>query len=451
MSNTNKSQYKKDEVFSEILVGYTEEMAINEAKRCLSCKTKPCMKGCPLSVDIPEFIKYIANGEFYKAYTKIREKNVMPAICGRVCNQKCQCEKNCVRGIKGQPITIGRLERFVADWVRENEKEEILKENKINKKVAIVGSGPSGLACAEHMIMYGYDVVIFEKSHFAGGVLMYGIPEFRLPKDIVFHQVKRLENMGVKIKTDVTIGKEYSIDDLLKDGFSAVYIATGAFVPRYMNIDGEDSIGVYQANDFLANVKVGNSCDIISQNDIVAVIGGGNVAMDVARTAKRMNASCVYVIYRRSEFYMPARREEIDGAKQDGVIFRFLENPKRIIKDEAGKVCEIECVNMEFEDTDCDGRRKVVEVKNSEHRIKVNKVIFAIGQYSNTFAIDNVDDIKTNDFGCIIVDENTNQTTKSGVFAGGDVVTGAATVALAVKAGKNAARHMDHYIKKLGN
>ena len=430
--------------------GYTEEMAINEAKRCLSCKTKPCMKGCPLNTDIPDFIRFVADGKFCEAYKKINEKNSMPSVCGRVCNQKCQCEKNCVRGIKGDPISIGKLERFVADWVRKHRKDKVCCNIKsVNRKVAIIGSGPSGLVCAQHMCSYGYDVTIFEKLPLAGGVLRYGIPEFRLPKDIVDHEIQKLKDMGVEIKTNINIGEGYSVDDLLRDGFSAVYIATGAFVPKFMDIDGEDAKFVYQAKDFLTSVNLKNNSVCLDKHDVVAVIGGGNVAMDVARTVKRMNVDSVYVIYRRTKSEMPAREEEIEGAKEDGVIFRFLENPKRIIKDEEGKVCFIECVDMELSNLDCNGRRKVIEVKNSEHKVKVDKVIVAIGQSPNTFVINDTKGIDTSEFGGILVEEETFMSTKSGVFAGGDVVTGAKTVTLAVKAGRDAAKQMNCYIKNL--
>lgn len=441
-----------NKAFKEIYLGYTEEMAISEAKRCLSCKTRPCVKGCPLNVDVSDFIKLVASGNFLDAYNKIKEKNSMPSICGRVCNQKCQCEKNCVRGIKGQPIAIGKLERFVADWVRRNKKDEVCCDIKnINKKVAIIGSGPSGLTCAKYLRLCGYDVTIFEKMNFAGGVLMYGIPQFRLPKDIVNYEIQKLKDMGVVIKTNIAIGDKYSVDSLLKEGFSAVYIATGAFVHRFMNIEGEDAIGVYQANDFLANVNLMHIGDdmCFDKRDVVAVIGGGNVAMDVARTAKKMGMSCVYVIYRRTCDEMPAREEEVCGAKEDGVIFRFLEKPKRILKDDTGKVCAIECYDMELGDKDKDGRRKVTIVKNSEHEIKVDKVIVAIGQSPNTDVISGMSDIKTNDFGGIIIDEKTFASTKMGVFAGGDVVTSGATVTLAVKAGRDAAKYINEYIESI--
>ena len=449
----NPSERNKN--FKEVSLGYDEEMAKKEASRCLHCKNKPCVKGCPLNIDVEGFIALVAKGDFYEAYKKIKETNLMPAVCGRVCNQENQCENVCVRGIKGEAISIGRLERFVADWAREHRVDEIaVNLGNNNKKVAIVGSGPSSLACAKHMRMYGYDVTIFEALHVAGGVLMYGIPEFRLPKEIVNREIEQLKNMGIKIKTNMVIGKIFSIDDLFEDGYSAIYIGAGAGLPRFMGIEGENANGVYSANEFLTRVNLMKAYDFpkydtpVRVNDKVAVVGGGNVAMDVARVAKRLNASEVYVIYRRSEEEMPARREEIEHAKEEGILFRLLENPKKILKNDDGEVYAIECVNMELTDVDEKGRRKVKEIQNSEHNIEVDTVIMAIGQSPNNLITNETPEIKTEKYGGIIINDNTKQCTKEGVFAGGDIVTGAATVTLAIKMGKEAAEAMHEYIKK---
>lgn len=441
--------------FAEVSKGYTKEMAINEARRCLNCKNKPCTKGCPLGVDIPEFVKLVANGEFYKAYDKLREKNPMPAVCGRVCDQEHQCEGVCVRGIKGEPIAIGRLERFVADVIRADGKRSgACPCERKNKRVAIVGSGPSGLACARSMHMYGYDVTIFEALHVAGGVLMYGIPEFRLPKDIVRDEIDELKRLGVKIETNMVIGKVLSIDELFDEGYSAVYIGTGAGLPRFMGIEGENANGVYSANEFLTRVNLMEAKKFpeydtpVYVQDRVAVVGGGNVAMDVARTAKRIGAKDVYVIYRRCMEDMPARQEEVKHAREEGVEFKFLKNPKRIVKDDSGSVCGIECVDMKQGEVDESGRRKVVEVEGSCHIIDVDMVVMAIGQSPNNLISSETSDIETTKFGGIAVDKNTYMTTKDGVFAGGDVVTGAATVTLAIKAGQDAAREMNIYLSR---
>ncbi|MBP5427518.1 MAG: NADPH-dependent glutamate synthase [Clostridiales bacterium] len=443
--------------FKEVASGYTEEMAIKEARRCLNCKTKPCVVGCPLNINIPEFIHLVAQGEFEKASYELKKQNVMPAVCGRVCDQEHQCEGVCLRGKKGESIAIGRLERFVADFVLN--KGEIKPEINIakkNKKVAVVGSGPSGLACAKSMYMYGYDVTIFEALHVAGGVLMYGIPEFRLPKDIVRAQIDEIKRLGIKIETNMVIGKVLSIDDLFEEGYSAVYIGTGAGLPKFMGIDGENANGVYSANEFLTRINLMEAKRFpeydtpVCVGDSLAVIGGGNVAMDVARTAKRMGCKNVYVIYRRSMDDMPARREEVDHAYHEGVIFKFLKNPKKIIKDDLGKVCALECVDMDQGEVDDKGRRKVYEKVGSEHIIEVDTVVMAIGQSPNNLISNETPDIATTKYGGIVVDQETYMTTKEGVFAGGDVVSGAATVTLAIKAGQDAANKMNEYIIKKG-
>ena len=450
-----RNPIERNKCFKEVSLGYTKEMAIKEANRCLHCKNKPCVKGCPLNIDVEGFVALVSKGDFFEAYKKIKETNLMPAVCGRVCNQENQCERVCIRGIKGEAISIGRLERFVADWARENKVDEIeidIKNN--NKKVAIVGSGPSSLACAKNMRIYGYDVTVFEALHVAGGVLMYGIPEFRLPKEIVNREIELLKNMGIKIKTNMVIGKIFSIDDLLNDGYSAVYIGAGAGLPRFMGIEGENANGVYSANEFLTRVNLMKAYDFpkhdtpVRINKKVAVVGGGNVAMDVARVAKRLDASEVYVVYRRSEAEMPARREEIEHAKEEGIIFRLLENPKRIIKNNDGEVCAIECVNMELTGVDEKGRRKVKEIQGSEHQIEVDTVIMSIGQSPNNLITNETPEIEIEKFGGIRINEETKQSTKEGVFAGGDIVTGAATVTLAIKMGKEAAEAMHEYINE---
>lgn len=444
--------------FAEVSTGYTDDMAMREGQRCLGCKNKPCTKACPLGVDIPEFVRLVAEGEFDKANDKLREKNPMPAVCGRVCDQEHQCEGACIRGIKGEPIAIGKLERFVADTCRkESKRTSVDIQEKKNKKVAVVGAGPSGLACARRMRVYGYDVTIFEALHVAGGVLMYGIPEFRLPKDIVCDEIEDIKRLGIKIETNMVIGKVLSIDELFNEGYSAVYIATGAGLPRFMGIEGENANGVYSANEFLTRVNLMEAKKFpeydtpVYVKDRVAVVGGGNVAMDVARTAKRMGAKDIYVIYRRCMEDMPARQEEIEHAKEEGIVFKFLKNPKRILKNDTGSVCKIECVDMKQGEVDSSGRRKVIEVEGSCHTIEVDMVVMAIGQSPNNLISSETCDIGTTKFGGIAVDEETYMTTKDGVFAGGDVVTGAATVTLAIKAGQDAAIKMNEYIIKRYN
>ncbi len=444
---------ERNKNFLEVALGYSEEAAIDEAKRCLNCKNKPCMAGCPVNVKIPEFIEYIAEGEFLKAYHKIKETNALPAVCGRVCPQERQCESKCVRGIKGESVAIGRLERFVADWYRENCKEET-KEQKLNgKKVAIVGSGPAGLSCAGDLAALGYDVTVFEAFHVAGGVLMYGIPEFRLPKSIVQNEIENLKNQGVKIETNVIVGKTLTVDELFEEmGFEAVFIGSGAGLPSFMGIDGENLNGVYSANEFLTRINLMKGYKFPEYDTPVkvgrkaAVFGGGNVAMDAARCAKRLGAEEVYIIYRRGREELPARAEEIVHAEEEGIIFELLSNPVSIKGDEEGWVKAVEVACMELGEPDSSGRRKPVKIEGSEHLIDVDTVIVAIGQTPNPLIKKTTQNLETNQKGCIIADDS-GRTSREGVFAGGDAVTGAATVILAMGAGKKAASAIDEYLK----
>jgi len=440
--------------FKEVALGYTEEMAIEEAKRCLNCKHKPCVGGCPVNVKIPEFIKLVSEGKFEEAYHKIRETNNLPAICGRVCPQETQCEKFCVRAIKSESVGIGRLERFVADWYMANCKAEVEEVPGNGKKVAIIGAGPAGLTCAADLAKMGYDVTIFEAFHTAGGVLMYGIPEFRLPKELVQKEIDNVRQLGVDIKTNMVIGRVLSLDELMEDeGFDAIFIGTGAGLPSFMGIPGENLNGVYSANEFLTRINLMKAYKFpdydtpikIGRN--VAVVGGGNVAMDAARSAKRLGAENVYIVYRRSEAEMPARLEEVHHAKEEGIIFRNLTNPVRIIGTEDGWVKGMECIRMELGEPDSSGRRRPVPVTGSEHTIDVDTVIIAIGQTPNPLIKSTTPDLETHKWGGIIADEETGATSKEGVFAGGDAVTGAATVILAMGAGKKAAVAIDNYLK----
>jgi len=438
--------------FSEVALGYDEKMAIEEANRCLQCKTKPCVAGCPVNVKIPEFIKLVAEGKFEEAYHKIRETNSLPAICGRVCPQETQCEKLCVRGNKGEPVAIGRLERFVADWYMANRTSSVEKVEKKNKKVAVIGSGPAGLTCAGDLAKMGYDVTIFEAFHVPGGVLMYGIPEFRLPKALVQKEIETVKQLGVEIKTNMVIGRVFSIDELKEEGYEAIFIGSGAGLPSFMGIPGENLNGVYSANEFLTRINLmkaymwPESDTPVKVGKNVAVIGGGNVAMDAARSALRLGADNVYIIYRRSEAEMPARLEEIHHAKEEGVIFKLLTNPVRIIGTEDGWVKGIECVNMELGEPDSSGRRRPVAKEGSEHIIDVETVIIAIGQTPNPLIKSTTEGLDTHKWGGIIVEEETGATSKEGVYAGGDAVTGAATVILAMGAGKKAAKAIDEYL-----
>ncbi|MBQ1279331.1 MAG: NADPH-dependent glutamate synthase [Clostridia bacterium] len=437
--------------FGEVALGYTPEMAIKEANRCLNCKTRPCVSGCPVNVKIPEFISLIAEGKFKEAYEKISETNALPAVCGRVCPQESQCEGKCVRGIKGESVGIGRLERFAADYYRENCERSVPTIQENGKKVAVIGAGPSGLTCAGDLRKLGYDVTIFEAFHTAGGVLVYGIPEFRLPKSIVEYEVEGLRQMGVKIKTDMVIGKILSVDEIMEMGFEAVFIGSGAGLPMFMGIEGEGAVGVYSANEFLTRINLMKAYldeydTPIKRSNAVAVVGGGNVAMDAARSAKRLGAEHVYIIYRRGEEEMPARKEEIHHAKEEEIEFKLLCNPVRILTDNESRVTGIECVKMELGEPDASGRRRPVAVAGSEFIIEVDSVIMSLGTSPNPLIRTTTEGIEANRWGCLVVDEGM-KTTKEGVYAGGDAVTGAATVILAMGAGKKAASAIDEYLQ----
>ena len=438
--------------FLEVALGYTAEMAIDEAQRCLNCKHKPCVSGCPVQIDIPEFVALVAEGEFEKAYEVIAKSSSLPAVCGRVCPQESQCEGKCVRGIKGEPVAIGRLERFVADYHNENALKAPAKPQSNGHKVAIIGSGPAGLTCAGDLAKKGYDVTVFEALHLAGGVLVYGIPEFRLPKAIVQKEIDGLKALGVKIETNMVIGKVLSIDELMSEyGFEAVFIGSGAGLPRFMNIPGENLKGVYSANEFLTRVNLmkaykDEATTPIKANKKVAVVGGGNVAMDAARCAKRLGAQEVYIVYRRSEEELPARKEEVEHAKEEGIIFKLLTNPVEILADDNKFVGGIKCVEMELGEPDESGRRRPQVKEGSEHTIDVDCVIMSIGTSPNPLIKSTTQGLETQKWGGIIADE-TGLTSRKGVFAGGDAVTGAATVILAMGAGKTAAAAMDEYIK----
>ena len=439
--------------FEEVSNGYTEEMAVEEAGRCLNCKNKPCMGGCPVNVKIPEFIALVAERKFEDAYHKIQETSSLPAVCGRVCPQENQCEKHCVRGIKGEPVAIGRLERFVADWYMKNGKSAVSKPEHNGKKVAIIGGGPAGLTCAGDLAKMGYAVSVFEAFHTAGGVLMYGIPEFRLPKDIVKAEIDKLKALGVEIHTDMVIGKVLSIDELLEEeGFDAAFVGTGAGLPSFMNIEGEALNGVYSANEFLTRINLMKAYRFpeydtpIYMGKNVVVVGGGNVAMDAARCAKRLGAENVSIVYRRSEEEMPARREEVHHAKEEGIDFKLLCNPTRILGNEDGCATQVECVRMELGEADASGRRRPQVVEGSEFLVDAEVVVIAIGQTPNPLIRNTTPDLETNKRGCIVLKEETGATSKEAVWAGGDVVTGAATVILAMGAGKTAAQSIDEYL-----
>ena len=438
--------------FLEVSLGYTtKEMAINEAKRCLNCKHKPCVSGCPVNVRIPEFIEAVANGEFKRAYEIISDTNALPAVCGRVCPQESQCEKYCVHGIKGESVGIGRLERFVADYAREHGFDKKEKVSGKGRKVAVIGSGPSGLTVAAELSEKGYAVTVFEAFHTAGGVLVYGIPEFRLPKEIVKHEIGKLESMGAEVKTNMVIGKCISIDELIDEGFEAVFIGTGAGLPRFMGIEGEALVGVYSANEYLTRINLCKaylpSCDTpILKSKAVAVVGGGNVAMDAARCAKRMGAEKVYIVYRRGEKEMPARLEEVHHAKEEGIEFLMLTNPVKILGTENGRVRAMECVKMELGAPDESGRQSVSEIKDSNFELEVDTVIMSIGTSPNPLIRKTTKGLETNRRGCFVVNEETMRTSREGIYAGGDAVTGAATVILAMGAGKTAAKSIDEYI-----
>lgn len=439
--------------FEEVALGYTYEQAINEAKRCLNCKNKPCRLACPVAIDIPAFIEKVANEDIEGAYEIISHSSSLPAVCGRVCPQENQCEGKCVRGIKGEAVGIGRLERFVADYHRKNADKNLVLPVKNGHKIAIVGSGPSGLSTAGDLAKMGYSVTVFEALHLAGGVLVYGIPEFRLPKTIVENEIDNLKALGVEIQTNVVIGKTITIDELFDDGYEAVYIGTGAGLPRFMGIPGEGFKGVYSANEFLTRINLMKAYKEDSKTPIkhgknVAIVGGGNVAMDAARCAKRLGAENVYIVYRRSEKELPARLEEIEHAKEEGIIFKTLTNPIEIIGDENGDVVGMKCVQMELGEPDESGRRSPVKKENSEFIFDVDTVIMAIGTSPNPLIGSTTKGLDINKRGCIVTANEFGETSRRGVFAGGDAVTGAATVILAMEAGKKAAKAIDKYIKE---
>ena len=438
--------------FEEVSYGYTEEMAVEEAQRCLHCKHMPCVSGCPVNVQIPKFIQLIAEHKFADACAAIKETSALPAVCGRVCPQETQCEAKCVRGIKGEPVAIGRLERFAADWDMKNGKNEVVKPESNGHKVAVIGAGPAGLTCAGDLAKKGYEVTIFEAFHKAGGVLVYGIPEFRLPKAIVQKEVEGLEKMGVKVMTDMVIGKVLSIDELMDDmGFEAVFIGSGAGLPMFMGIEGEDLVGVSSANEFLTRINLMKAYrddydTPIRKGKNVAVVGGGNVAMDAARSAMRLGAEHVYIIYRRSEAELPARREEVHHAKEEGIEFVLLTNPVKIPGDENANVKSIECIKMELGEPDASGRRRPIPVEGSNFEIPVDTVIMSLGTSPNPLIRTTTEGLEANKKGCLVADEHM-ATTREGVYAGGDAVTGAATVILAMGAGKTAAASIDEYIQ----
>jgi len=439
--------------FQEVALGYTEEIALDEAARCLNCKHKPCVDGCPVNINIPEFIKKITEKDYEGAYQIINQTSSLPAVCGRVCPQENQCEKYCVRGIKGEPVGIGSLERFVADYHNSLPPAKVEKPTPNGHKVAIVGSGPAGLTCAGDLAKMGYEVTIFEALHLPGGVLVYGIPEFRLPKSVVQKEIDKLKDLGVKIILNAVAGRSFTIDELFEHGFEAVFIGSGAGSPKFLNIPGENLSGVYSANEFLTRINLMKSYQKDSATPIVnskkvAVVGGGNVAMDAARCAKRLGAEEVYIVYRRSEEELPARKEEVEHAKEEGIIFRLLNNPVEVIGNEKRFVTGLKCVKMELGEPDASGRRKPIEKPGTEFVLDVDTVIIAIGTSPNPLIKMTTEGLKTNDHGGIIIDEETGATSREGVFAGGDAVTGAATVILAMGAGKKAAAGIDKFIRE---
>ncbi len=439
--------------FEEVALGYTYEMAVNEAKRCLNCKNKPCRTACPVQIDIPAFIERVANEDMEGAYQIIAQSSSLPAVCGRVCPQERQCESKCVRGIKGESVGIGRLERFVADWHREHCTEAPALPTPNGHKVAIIGAGPSGLTAAGDLAKAGYKVTIYEALHVAGGVLVYGIPEFRLPKIIVQKEIDNLKAIGVDIETNMVIGKVLTVDELFDMGFEAVYIGSGAGLPRFMNIPGESLKGVYSANEYLTRINLMKAYQPGSKTPIkhskkVAVVGGGNVAMDAARSAMRMGAEEVYIVYRRGMEELPARKEEVEHAEEEGIIFKTLTNPVEVLSNEAGEVCGMKCVEMELGEPDASGRRRPVVKEGSEFVLDVDTMIMAIGTSPNPLIRSTTPGLETNAKGCIVTDGEDGLTTREGVYAGGDAVTGAATVILAMGAGKAAAKAIDEYIRK---
>ena len=438
--------------FEEVCLGYNADEAVAEAQRCLNCKNAHCVQGCPVSINIPGFVEKVKEGDLAAAYQVISESSALPAVCGRVCPQESQCEGKCIRGIKGEAVSIGKLERFVADWARENNIRPVGAAEKKGKKVAVIGSGPAGLTCAGDLAKMGYDVTIFEALHEAGGVLVYGIPEFRLPKeDVVKKEIENVLSLGVKIETNVIVGKSVTIDELLnEEGYSAVFIGSGAGLPKFMGIPGENANGVFSANEYLTRSNLmkafqADSATPIMESKKVAVVGGGNVAMDAARTALRLGAE-VHIVYRRSEEELPARVEEVHHAKQEGIIFDLLTNPVEILEDEKGWVKGMKCVRMELGEPDASGRRRPVEIPGSEFTLELDTVIMALGTSPNPLISSTTEGLETNKRKCIVASEENGQTSKAAVFAGGDAVTGAATVILAMGAGKAGAKGIDEYL-----
>ena len=438
--------------FEEVCLGYNADEAVAEAQRCLNCKNAHCVQGCPVSINIPGFVEKVKEGDFAAAYQVISESSALPAVCGRVCPQESQCEGKCIRGIKGEAVSIGKLERFVADWARENNIRPVGAAEKKGKKVAVIGSGPAGLTCAGDLAKMGYDVTIFEALHEAGGVLVYGIPEFRLPKEnVVKKEIENVLSLGVKIETNVIVGKSVTIDELLnEEGYSAVFIGSGAGLPKFMGIPGENANGVFSANEYLTRSNLmkafqADSATPIMESKKVAVVGGGNVAMDAARTALRLGAE-VHIVYRRSEEELPARVEEVHHAKQEGIIFDLLTNPVEILEDEKGWVKGMKCVRMELGEPDASGRRRPVEIPGSEFTLELDTVIMALGTSPHPLISSTTEGLETNKRKGIVASEENGQTSKAAVFAGGDAVTGAATVILAMGAGKAGAKGIDEYL-----
>lgn len=438
--------------FDEVALGYTYDMAVNEARRCLSCKNKPCVSACPVQIDIPAFIERVANEDMEGAFNTLSESTSLPAVCGRVCPQENQCEGQCVRGIKGEPVGIGRLERFVADYHRENSSDAPVKPEPNGHKVAVIGAGPSGLTVAGDLAKMGYKVTVYEALHLAGGVLVYGIPEFRLPKAIVQKEIDNLKAIGVDIQTNMVIGKVLTIDELFEMGNEAVFVGSGAGLPRFMNIPGESLKGVYSANEFLTRINLMKAYKEDSKTPIqhankVAVVGGGNVAMDAARSAKRLGAEEVYIVYRRSMDELPARKEEVEHAEEEGIIFKTLNNPVEILGDEDGMVSGMKCIEMELGEPDESGRRRPIEKKGSEFTLDLDCVIMAIGTSPNPLIRSTTPGLDANKYGCLITKDDSGLTTRDHVYAGGDAVTGAATVILAMGAGKSAAKAIDEALR----
>ena len=451
---TEQNPVERAKNFKEVCLGYDNERAVKEASRCLHCKNPKCVEGCPVSINIPEFISHIKENDIEGAAKEIAKYSSLPAVCGRVCPQESQCEGKCVLGIKGEPIAIGKLEKYAADWARENNVDVSFKEESNNIKVAIIGSGPAGLTCAGDLAKKGYDVTIFEALHEPGGVLVYGIPEFRLPKEeVVKAEIDNIKKLGVKIETNVIVGRTLTIDEILNDeGFKAVFIGSGAGLPKFMGIPGENANGVFSANEFLTRVNLMKAFKEDYDTPVkvgkrVAIVGGGNVAMDAARTALRLGAES-HIVYRRSESELPARQEEVHHAKEEGVVFDILTNPVEILSDENGWVKGIKCVKMELGEADDSGRRRPVPVEGSEFVMDVDTVIMSLGTSPNPLISSTTDGLETNKWKCLIADEETGLTTKEGVYAGGDAVTGAATVILAMGAGKKAAKAIDEYLQE---